>query len=582
MSDPLRSALDELRRVGLRGDARRLERLVPDVVLRSWRRSIGSSVETDALCQRYQDIDSESLLCRAADPVLDRWQDRLTNTGTTLFLSDRGGSIVARRTSDTSVRRRLDQVHAAEGFDYSEDSVGTNGLGTSMVEGHAVMIEGSQHYNDALAGLACAAAPVRAPGGGVLGSISVGGPVESASPLMMSLTREIGQQIEERLRGESRPQDLALAMSFMRFTNSRRPTVVVDAESLLANTPGLPYVSVHSHVALWEMLNAHNWRTEGSARLWLDDRGIEVVARRVQEGPRAHYVVHFGDDDDPEQPMGTVAATPSRRSIGRTTGRIDAPPVLVPSVVVVDGPPGSGRATAARAMWAKDGAETSRTEVLLGPGVTSWEDVDTALHGGADVLLRRLELLAEDEVAGLLAVVRRHREAANQGHRHSRLGLTVFSESASAAARSFVLTNGATTRTTALAEAPERIPGMVRSILDRMDPTGKHTISPAALQALVQWSWPGNLVELTETVAALVADGRPSVIERRDLPDHLRQAPPRRRLSLLEAAERGAIIRALGAANGNKSEAAALLGIGRTTLYRRLRQLGLDGDESTL
>lgn len=578
MSDPLRSALDELRRVGLRGDARRLERLVPDLVLRSWRRSIGSSVETDALCQRYQDIDSESLLCRAADPVLDRWQDRLTDTGTTLFLSDRGGSIVARRTSDTSVRRRLDQVHAAEGFDYSEDSVGTNGLGTSMVEGRAVMIEGSQHYNDALAGLACAAAPVRAPAGGVLGSISVGGPVESASPLMLSLTREIGQQIEERLRAESRPQDLALAMSFMRFTNSRRPTVVVDAESLLANTPGLPYVSVHSHVALWEMLNAHDWRTEGSARLWLDDRGTEVVARRVQEGPRAHYVVHFGDDDDPAQLSGTVAATPSRRSTGRT----DVPPVLVPSVVVVDGPPGSGRATAAGELWAQDGVETSRSEVLLGPGMRRWDDVDTALDGGADVLLRRGELLDDDEVASLIAVVRRHREAVGQGHRNSRLGLTVCSESASPAARSFVLTNGATTRTTALAEMPERIPGLVRSILDQKDPTGQHTMSPAALQALVQWSWPGNLVELTGTVAALVADNRPSVIERRDLPDHLRQAPPRRHLSLLEAAERGAIIRALGAANGNKSAAAALLGIGRTTLYRRLRQLGLDGDESTL
>jgi len=578
MSDPLRSALDELRRVGLRGDARRLERLVPDVVLRSWRRSIGSSVETDALCQRYQDIDSESLLCQAADPVLDRWQDRLTNTGTTLFLSDRGGSIVARRTSDTSVRRRLDQVHAAEGFDYSEGSVGTNGLGTSMVEGHAVMIEGSQHYNDALADLACAAAPVRAPAGGVLGSISLGGPVESANPLMLSLTREIGQQIEERLRGESRPQDLALAMSFMRFTNSRRPTVVVDGESLLANTPGLPYVSVHSHVALWEMLNAHDWRTERSARLWLDDRGVEVMARRVQEGPRAHYVVHFGDDDDPTQPLGAVEATRSRR----TTGRVVAPPVLAPSVIIVDGPPGSGRATAARAMWVQDGAETSRTEVLLRPGVTSWNDIDTALHGGTDVLLRRGELLVDDEVAGLIAVVRRHREAVGQGQRRSRLGLTVCSEAASAAARHFVQTNGATTRTTALAEAPERIPGMVRSILDEKDPTGQHTISPAALQALVQWSWPGNLVELTETVTALVADNRPSVIERRDLPDYLRHAPPRRHLSLLEAAERGAIIRALGAANGNKSEAAALLGIGRTTLYRRLRQLGLDGDESTL
>ena len=60
------------------------------------------------------------------------------------------------------------------------------------------------------------------------------------------------------------------------------------------------------------------------------------------------------------------------------------------------------------------------------------------------------------------------------------------------------------------------------------------------------------------------------------------QAPPRRHLTLIEAAEREAIIKALAAAGGNKSEAAGLLGIGRTTLYRRLRQLGLADDEGSL
>jgi transcriptional regulator of acetoin/glycerol metabolism len=51
---------------------------------------------------------------------------------------------------------------------------------------------------------------------------------------------------------------------------------------------------------------------------------------------------------------------------------------------------------------------------------------------------------------------------------------------------------------------------------------------------------------------------------------------------MMESAEREAIIRALDAATGNKSEAAGLLGIGRTTLYRRIRQLGLDGYEGSL
>ena len=343
MPDLVRQAREELIRAGLRGDVRAVG-VVPDLIVRSWRRSIGGSVESALVCQRYQDVDTDSLLHRAAGPVLDRWQHQLDDTGMTLFLCDRAGSIVARRTGDSSVRRRLDRVHAAEGFGYSEDSIGTNGLGTSMVERHAVYIKGSQHYNDALASLACAAAPVLTPGGSVIGSISLGGPIEDANPLMLSLTREIGQQIEERLRTASRPQDLALAMSFMRFTNSRRPTVVMDHESLLANTPGLPYVSVSSHVMLWELLSAHDWSTGGTARLVLDGTTVEVMARRVLNGPRAHYVVHFSDLEEGAGQGGGPAA------LARPAARPAVTPagsgVIGTGLVVVEGPrrigPGDG------------------------------------------------------------------------------------------------------------------------------------------------------------------------------------------------------------------------------------------------
>lgn len=91
---------------------------------------------------------------------------------------------------------------------------------------------------------------------------------------------------------------------------------------------------------------------------------------------------------------------------------------------------------------------------------------------------------------------------------------------------------------------------------------------------------PGETSELVNTLTALVHEVPATVIQRRHLPAHLRQV--RRSLNPLERAERDAIVNALEATGGNKSEASATLGIGRTTLYRRLRQLGLDGDESTL
>ncbi len=575
MADLVRQAREDLVRVGLLGDAS-TEGVVPELIVRSWRRSLSSSVDSAAPCQRYSDIDTDSILRRAADPILDRWQNHLADTGTTLFLSDRVGNIVARRTSDSAARRRLDSVHAAEGFDYSEDSVGTNGLGTSMVEGRALLIQGSQHYNDALAALACAAAPVYTPTGAVIGSISLGGPIEDANPLMLTLTKEIGQQIEERLRSTARPQDLALAMSFMRFTNSQRPTLVIDHESLLANTAGLPYVDVTSHVLLWELLNAHDWSSGGAVRLQPDGTSVEVTARRVLDGPRAHFVLHFTALAQQGTPM--VAAPLKRHTIAPI-----APPLVNTAVVIVEGPPGSGRATVAADLCALPRHGNDLRQIIVSAAVSPpWAAIDCALAEGSDVLLRRAESVADSDAEHLVRLVEQHQAAAATGQRSSILVLTTCRNLANPAVVGLIDKTGPAAHTEPLSSTPARIPGLVKRILDRVDPNGRHTMSPAALQSFVQYRWPDNITELVDTLTALVGQVHPSVIERRHLPRHLQQAPPRRQLTLIETAERDAIIKALDAAAGNKSEAAALLGIGRTTLYRRLRQFGLDGGEDSL
>jgi sigma-54 dependent transcriptional regulator, acetoin dehydrogenase operon transcriptional activator AcoR len=580
MPDLVRDLRYELKRVGLRG-AINTDGVVPDLIVRSWRRAIGGEVAGDAPAVRYQEVDTDSLLCRAAAPIFDRWQSQLAHTGTTLLLSDRSGSIVMRRASDSGVKRRLDRVHAAEGFDYSEDSVGTNGLGTSIAEKNAVYITGSQHFNDLLADLTCAAAPVSTPAGSVIGSISMSARNDQANPLMLSLTKEIGQQIEERLRSTSRPEDLALAMSFMRYTNSKRPTVVMDQESMLANTPGLPYVNVNSHVLLWELVNAHHWGTGPVADLTLNGTSLRVAARRVIEGPKPHYVLHF-DDLEPSLFGGQSGVLGGSTRVVASLGLplTDLrPSVAACGVIVVEGPVGSGRATAAMDLHV---GRPPETWAATPESPADWEAREAQLAGGTSALIRDVDGLGESDVARLDQLVRRHIRARTAGGRASELLMTLCRENAPAAVLDLVDRVGVQSATEPLSATPERIPGLVKRILDRVDPHHRHTISPAALQAMVQWTWPGNIAELASVVTSLVHDVPASVIQRRHLPQPLQQALPRRQLSMLESAERDAIIRALDVAAGNKSEAADLLGIGRTTLYRRLKHFNLDGDESSL
>ncbi|MFJ8714199.1 helix-turn-helix domain-containing protein [Streptomyces violaceus] len=93
-----------------------------------------------------------------------------------------------------------------------------------------------------------------------------------------------------------------------------------------------------------------------------------------------------------------------------------------------------------------------------------------------------------------------------------------------------------------------------------------------ALRALELHPWPGNVTELAHVVRALAEQRRMSgPVRRAELPDAVREGPAARPLSPMEHAERAAILEALRRHGGNKARAAAALGIGRATLYRKLR-----------
>jgi hypothetical protein len=570
-SDRVRAAREALISAGLLR-APGLGDVVPEVIERSWRRSLSHQVSPDRVADEAREIDLETALYRAAAPVLSHWEERLLDTPMTLLLGDRAGRIVARRLGEKGLRSRLDDVRAAEGFDFSEATMGTNGLGTALAEGRSVLVAGSQHYNDLLASLTCAAVPIVAPGGSVVGSVSLGGPVEATSSLMLSLTKEIGQQVEQRLRAQTTPEDLALALSFMRYKNSRRPTVVVDRHSMMANTPGLPFVSVDSHLVLWELLNGHDWQRQEVLEFTLPT-GVLIAGRQVPEAGEPRFVVHF------HEPVHEGSAS-SGDCAGATVRRSRSTPIATHPVRVVQGPAGSGRLTAAQELLA---ARSATECVVLVAGAPEWATaVEETLASGGDVVLRRLEALPAAAAGDLDKLVCEHRQAAGAGLRTSVLVLTSTADSASPEVREVLAQCGPVEVVPDLGASKERIPGLVRDMLADLDPGGRHSLAPSALQALLQYAWPGQARELREVLAEVLTGDPPPMIERSHLPERVRATVARRRLTLMEAAERDAIVKALAIAEGNKSAAAELLGIGRTTLYRRMRQLHVHDDGESL
>ncbi len=131
------------------------------------------------------------------------------------------------------------------------------------------------------------------------------------------------------------------------------------------------------------------------------------------------------------------------------------------------------------------------------------------------------------------------------------------------------------------------IPLLAQHFLARVrEDSGKQVegFSDEALAALQAYAWPGNVRELQNVVERSVLLGKRPWISLDDLPGELTKAmpaPPRRstRRTLkeaLEAPERQIILETLQQQNWNRNATAEQLGINRTTLYKKMKRLGLE------
>ena len=137
-----------------------------------------------------------------------------------------------------------------------------------------------------------------------------------------------------------------------------------------------------------------------------------------------------------------------------------------------------------------------------------------------------------------------------------------------------------------LRERKADIPLLVTAFLDKF--SGAHgvarEISADAMGRLMAYDWPGNVRELENAIERAVALGTGPILHVGDLPSNLQyptseRLPEKNEVLPLEELERRAILRTLRETSGDKLAAARILGIGKTTLYRKLKQYHMEQEE---
>lgn len=156
-------------------------------------------------------------------------------------------------------------------------------------------------------------------------------------------------------------------------------------------------------------------------------------------------------------------------------------------------------------------------------------------------------------------------------------------------------------RIPALRERREDIPVLLEYFLERMrrERATAYRFSPEAIETLISYDWPGNVRELESVIERTCALSSGPVLHLGDLPTQMHQrigtkedtvavtrvderAVPAATVDRLSSPivsiaelEREAILNTIRQLHGDKLMAAKLLGIGKTTLYRKLKEYGI-------
>jgi DNA-binding NtrC family response regulator len=329
-------------------------------------------------------------------------------------------------------------------------------------------------------------------------------------------------------------------------------------------------------------------------------------------------------------PARSATTEPERASLSPTSGVIGQHPAMqhvidvarrvarMPATVLVTGESGTGKSLLAREIHAASGRTGRFIEVACGSlaeplleselfghaagaftGATSDRDGKFLLADGGTIFLDEIGSASPALQVKLLRVLQElefEPVGSSDTHRvDARVILATNDDLAALVAAGrfradlFWRVNVITIEMPPLRERASDIPSLAHHFLTQAAAQAGRVVSgfsAAALATLLRHSWPGNVRELQHAVERAVFLGQGDLIELSDLPPAVLATSPAGAThaenplkQALAVPERQLIIDALERAGWRRDVAAQSLGINRTTLYKKLKRLGMDLNE---
>ncbi|MDV8070962.1 helix-turn-helix domain-containing protein [Rhodococcus sp. IEGM 1366] len=539
-------------------------------VLESWQRSrqaLGTPTAVSSVPHVGDEYLDEELVTMFAAP-LARVSEGLADTDLGLVLADAHGRVLRRWFQDRTAAEHLDRLGTVRGAVLSEDSVGTNGLGTAAATGRVTQISGAEHFAEFYQQASCTGAPVRHPiTGNLLAVITISTGVAANTHLLKPLVHSVAVQLEQHALDVQQPAARVLLDAFLEASRVHLQPVVAFGPQNIVMQSVTAATLAPTDIGILRQRSGDS-RHRHTTRIPVELSVGQFDAHVTALGHGAGSIVVL--ERRRSYSAGGVAHSEFRlaggsRSWATVVQRINQH-VLKGTPVVVGGESGTGKTSAVMGRQFTPGAPMPRTVVdaaeHLTVGTAAWlQRVAGLISGTTPVVIRGIDALDGPLLTGLRALLQS--EA-----RQTAVLLTLAAESP------------IDTETVAgklevdhvwlppLRDRSADIGPLWQQFVEKLTLGAAMQLSADALDVMTAYSWPGNVSELRSVAEKLHRAGKRGVVRPADLPAAVQGG---RVLTMIERAELDALRYALDEAGGNRSKAAQILGLSRATVYRKMK-----------
>lgn len=537
-------------------------------VLESWERSrqaLGTPTSVAAVPTVSDEYLDEELATMFAAP-LARVSEGLADTDLGLILADAEGRVLQRWFQDRAAAEYLDRLGTVRGAVLSENSVGTNGVGTAAAAGHVVQISGAEHFAEFYQEASCTGAPVRHPlTGNLLAVVTISTAAAANTHLLKPLAHSIAVQLEQHALEVQQPAARVVLDAFLEASRVRlQPVVAFGPDNIVMQSVAA------ASLAPTDI---------GILRQRADDAGsASRIPVELSVGYFDAHVTPLGHG------AGSVVLLERRRS--SRSGQRSAPEVRLAggsrswaavvqyinqqvrcgTPVVVAGEPGVGKTSAAMGRQFRAGAPMPRTVVdaaeHLVVGTAAWlQRVKSLISGTTPVVIRGIDILDDTMLSGLRALVRSDMCTTS-------VLMTLAADSSESAEAVADKLEVESVWIPPLRARTADIAPLWQLFVEQMPGGAAMRLSEQAADVMAGYPWPGNVSELKSVVEKLHRSGKRGPVRVADLPEPVHGG---RTLTMIERAELDALRQALTEAGGNRSKAAQILGLSRATIYRKMK-----------